>query len=373
MVARFKNAAHFYTQHFRREARKEIALMRALANGKPIVSYMGWTGFANLGDEILYKAHQELFPHMNVVSYRKSVFDKIYKLISRKDTLYKAAFLGGGTLINQSDSWINQIEQMEALGIPVYCLGTGVTENDFRAAHEKTSLAKWVKVLDRFNYVGIRGPYSQQLLQEAGFKEAEVVGDTALALAPATYDSNRESKVIGINFGLISENNIWGDKDEYTQNIVIIIKKLIKAGYTIHLLPVWDKDLPSNKALLEAVDSPNCLLISRFDSLENYQEELQKCSLFIGQKLHATIMACMLRIPSIMIEYQPKCRDFMASIDMERWVVKTSECKPDYILGLIDALQSHCETIQSTINSHVVSYKDTQIRIASEIENELLG
>ena len=71
-----------------------------------------------------------------------------------------------------------------------------------------------------------------------------------------------------------------------------IIKQLIGDGYTIHLLPVWNKDIPSNKALLKLVDSPKCKLICKFDTLKDYQTELQRCSLFLGQKLHATIMAC---------------------------------------------------------------------------------
>lgn len=373
MIKRLKNALLFYLHAAKRESAKELSLINALRNGKPIVAYLGWTGFANLGDEILYDAHVHLFPHLNIVPYRKSPLEKLYKIVFRKNRLFRAAFLGGGTLINQSDTWINQIQSLEDQGTPIFCLGTGVTENNFRASHEKTSLKKWTKVLSRFNYVGIRGPYSQQLLQGARFMKAQIVGDTALALSRPTYNSNSTSKIVGINYGLINENSIWGDKDEYTDNMISIIKQLIRDGYTIHLLPVWDKDIPSNEALCRVVNSPNCRVINNFKNLDDYQQELEKCSVFIGQKLHSTIMACMLRIPSIMIEYQPKCRDFMASIDMERWVAKTSECSPDYVVAMFNNLRTQYDSVQSTIDSHILDYRAMQHEQARKIEKNLLS
>lgn len=372
LATRIKNAAAFYAAEIKREGAKEVAIHRGIASKKPVVAYMGWTGHNNLGDEILYEGHLALFPRLAMVPFRKS------KLVATREkaagkTVYSAGFLGGGTLINQSDSWLKRIDFMQAKHVPIYCLGTGVTESTFRAKHERTSMDEWVKYLNTFKFVGVRGPHSARMLREAGFTDFTVTGDTALALAKPDFTPRKPGKVIGFNYGLVKENIIWGDTDEYTQNIVKTIKVLIKQGYEIHLLPVWDKDIASNKRLLELVDDPKCTMRLAFDSLANYRKELDQCSLFVGQKLHATIMACMERIPSIMIEYNPKCRDFMASVDMEAQVIKTSECTPEALLTKVAQLEKDYQTIQKTLNKHITHYRDLQYKTAQKIEDDLLA
>jgi polysaccharide pyruvyl transferase WcaK-like protein len=369
MLTRIKNAASFYKDEFKREGAKELAMLHAAATTKPAFAYMGWVGHNNLGDEILYEAHVALFPELHVVPFRPS---RLERAISRaqKHPVYRAGILGGGTLINQSSSWLDKIAVIQAQGLPVFCLGSGVTETSFRAGHEQTSMEQWVTALESFKFVGIRGPYSQKMLQDAGFTAAEIVGDTALSLAETTYTPRVANNVIGFNYGLVKENQIWGDGDTYTQNIVAAIKQLIKDGYEVRLLPVWDKDIPSNKALLKLVDDPKCTMRLAFDSLANYSRELEQCELFIGQKLHATIMACMRRIPSIMIEYQPKCRDFMASVDMEDYIIKTSECTPEALLALLARVQQNSVAIQQTLDERVMHYRTIQFAKAAELTRQ---
>jgi polysaccharide pyruvyl transferase WcaK-like protein len=371
IIKRIKNAAQFYVTDFIRESKKERRIMAGIASPKPSISYMGWTGHNNLGDELLYEAHVALFPDFNVVPFRKSALATAYRTVSRRPA-YVAGFLGGGTLINQSDSWLQRIAYLQAMGLPIYCLGTGVTEDTFRAGHEHTSMQEWVKVLATFVFAGIRGPYSKKMLEAAHFTNFTVTGDTALALAPATFSSRRPGKVVGFNYGLVKENQIWGDTDTYTQNVAATIKQLIARGYAVTLLPVWDRDIVSNKHLLELVNDKSCTMKLAFESHAAYQAELQKCDLFIGQKLHATIMACMERIPSIMVEYNPKCRDFMASVAMESYVIKTSECTPDTMLKTIRRLENNYSTIQKTLDKHIGHYRTLQYETAQRISSDLL-
>ncbi len=353
------------------EVKKERDILNALSANKPLVSYIGWTGHNNLGDEILYQAHQALFPRLSFVPYRAQSVAAVVRSLQGKQ-LYVAGFLGGGTLINQSPAWIRKIARLERQNLPIYCFGTGVTENEFRMAFEKTSIEEWTKTLARFDFVGIRGPRSMKLLKQAGFKKAQQIGDTALALAPAKAKKRPAGKVIGLNYGLVKENQIWGDADTYTDNMVATAKQLIAAGYELHLLPVWDKDIESNQKLLERINSPKCTMRLCFDSLENYTKELDQCSLFIGQKLHASIMACMERIPTIMIEYQPKCRDFMASVDMEDYVIKTSDCDPKTLMALTAKLEKNKSAVAKRLDERVSYYRALQYKLAKQIEDKLL-
>jgi polysaccharide pyruvyl transferase WcaK-like protein len=371
IAKRIKNAAQFYAADFIRESKKERQIVAGIVSAKPSISYMGWTGHNNLGDELLYEAHVALFPDFTIVPFRKSAFARAYQTVSRRP-VYVAGFLGGGTLINQSDSWLQRIAYLQTMGLPIYCLGTGVTEDTFRAGHERTSMQEWVKVLATFVFAGVRGPYSKKMLEAAHFTGFTVTGDTALALAPAAFTPRRPGKIIGFNYGLVKENQIWGDTDMYTQNVAATIKQLIAKGYTVTLLPVWDRDIASNKRLLEQVNDRNCTMKLAFDSHAAYQAELQQCDIFIGQKLHATIMACMERIPSIMIEYNPKCRDFMASVAMEEYVIKTSECTPAAMLTMIQRLEKNYSTVQTTLDKHITHYRALQYETAQRISKQLL-
>jgi len=52
---------------------------------------------------------------------------------------------------------------------------------------------------------------------------------------------------------------------------------------------------------------------------------LAKCELFLGEKLHACAMAAVAGVPFVSLEYQPKVRDFAASVGMESFTISTAE------------------------------------------------
>jgi polysaccharide pyruvyl transferase WcaK-like protein len=360
---RIANASSFYAKALKRGLGKETSMAKAaFSPSKTNAAYLGWTGHNNLGDEILLLAHQKLFPKLSIIPFQKSKLLSIYNKL--RDPYFSVGILGGGTLINQSDKWLDQICYLKQQGIAMFCLGTGVTEN----SPSKESLQHWVEQLQNFKFVGVRGPYSKKILESAGLKNSQVIGDTALALAPNDFNVRKPNKIIGINYGLTANSNIFGDLANYKEQIIATINMLINNGYTVHLLPVWSNDIPSNKDILSKVNNSHCKLICKFDTLNNYQAELNKCSLFLGQKLHSTIIACMLRIPSIMLEYQPKCRDFMASIQMEQYTLRTSNLTPDNVMRLIQSILEKYDEIQTTINKEVITYKNTQFKVAAEIQ-----
>lgn len=353
------------------ELQKEGEIMKGMRLGRPLVAYAGWTGHGNLGDDILFDAHKALFPRLTFVPFSSRPLANAFGKIMHKPT-YVAGFLGGGTLINQSPAWLQKMQYIHAQGLPIYCFGTGVTEDSFRLSFENTSLAEWAKGLKDFSYVGVRGPRSLALLKKAGFDNARIIGDTALALAPEKMKSHSYNGVIGFNYGLVKKTQIWGESQAYTQNVAKTIKRLITAGNEVRLLPVWADDIKSNEELLELVNSPKCTIRNAFSNLDSYTKELDECGLFIGQKLHSTIIACMERIPSIMIEYQPKCRDFMASIDMEDYIVKTSDVTPANILKKVAEMEKDYKNIRHALDNKVSGYRKRQYKISREIEESLL-
>jgi polysaccharide pyruvyl transferase WcaK-like protein len=154
---------------------------------------------------------------------------------------------------------------------------------------------------------------------------------------------------------------------------VQLIQSLIAEGKQVVLLPVCAEDVASNEAILSLVNSDSCKIKVSYDSLEEYNSALLECGLFIGQKLHATVLATILRIPSIMIEYQPKCRDYMASIDMENFVAKTSEFTVEWALDTLHHLEDHYYLVRLNLENQVAKFRGLQFDRAKKISQQVLA
>ena len=353
------------------EFSKELAIARALGAGKPLGAYIGWTGQGNLGDEVLYEAHQVLFPDLSLVPYRPDFTAKYARKFRSNLPTYLAGFLGGGTLINQSQTWLNRILDLQNRGLPVACLGAGVTPQEFQLSFEHTNLTQWIPALRKFTFLGVRGPHSQALLANAGL-EVAITGDPVLALAPQNIPAIKTNGVIGINLGVSAKTLMFGEPQQFLDNMVRIIKLLIKMDYQIRLMPVCDSDMASNTHVLETIDNPGCTLVKAYESFDTYTEQTKNCHLFMGQKLHATVLAVTQRIPSVMLAYQPKCDDFMASIGQDRNSVRTSEITPESVIEKIMQLENTHAQERSNLDAQVIRLRTKQREVANQVAQGFL-
>ena len=210
------------------------------------------------------------------------------------------------------------------------------------------------KILSSFLFFDVRGPISKKILLDNGLKNVVVVGDTALSLAPNTFKRKKYNKVIGINFGAVKGNSMWGHPDKFLRQMALLIKYLLLQNYKIILLPVWNDDLPSNKKVQKEINNKNCILINCGTDFGSYSKYIKECDIFIGQKVHSVVIACMFRIPSLMIEYGPKCKDFMASLNLERYTIKTLDFKLNIVKGHINNLIKNREKIQQKLNKKII-------------------
>jgi hypothetical protein len=328
--------------------------------GESITPYLGFVGYNNLGDEILFDAHRKLFPELNLVHYGGG------RLILKESRagglpMFRQAVLGGGTLIDHSDNWIRPVEKLISLGTRMFCLGTGVEDPSFMAWKSNDDVReRWVSALSEFDFVGVRGPLSRDVLKQAGLSNVEITGDTAMSLAPDRTERHVEPGLVGICYGDAASNHMWGDRATYREEMANTILALIEQGKRVELLPVWDIDIPSNMALLHAVSSPKCTMNKAFGSFHNYVRAVQQCEYFIGQKLHASVIAVLSRVPVIMLEYNPKCRDFMASLGLEKYVIKTSEYTADDCLQMASHLSDDCSLLEGPIDDQIRQYKSRQ-------------
>ena len=130
--------------------------------------------------------------------------------------------------------------------------------------------------------------------------------------------------------------------------------------------------MPACRRLEKKVKHPNCRLVKAYSSIDSYQEEVDKCDLFIGQKLHSTVFATMGRIPSIMLGYRPKCLDYMKSINMGKYHIRTDELTSKLLISKFTELHSNHVKISKDLDKQIMHYKVLQTKRAEEIKKAII-
>lgn len=358
-----------------RDAKDDWRTIKSIAAHNQFDGYIGWVGYGNLGDEALYEAHRLLFPALNFMPFRVTKPTRLFSALTGRTIPLRAAVLGGGTLINQSEIWLRQTRYAINMGVPVFCMGTGVASHNFwkyhPGVHDTQRLYDWKDVLSKFVFVGVRGPESLSLLKAKGI-DAEIVGDTAFSLPFSSAKSNRTfKKVVGINVGINAETAMWGNSQLFLLEIKKTVIKLLEDGFEVRLLPVWAKDVAVSLDVQQWVNSKRCRVIKAYDNYLMYADQVKKCDIFIGQKLHATIFATINNVPSIMLEYRPKCLDYMMSINMERYSVRTDKVKSEQLLALVYRLIDDRNSVRTELSVRANYFKDLQAKKAESI-NKLI-
>lgn len=288
---------------------------KVLKTSAPRMAYVGgWLGFKNLGDEALYSAMDRIFQRESLIPIHTYGLPWMPPVVSNP---FINAVLAGGTLINGSPGWHKVADQVFPQCTQSYVFGSGVQDPTLWQNNSSwhDTRAEWANTLKRCEYVGLRGPLSAQLISDAGFQDAEVIGDPVLIFANDHLDkpSQAVSGKVGLNIGQ-SSGNLWGTESQLVEKMAELATQLREAGFEVHWYVVWPNDMAIT---LEAAQKSNTteFIHEHYVDHNLFIEDVRTLSVFVGVKLHAVVLAICGLVPSIMLEYRPKCRDFMLSID----------------------------------------------------------
>jgi polysaccharide pyruvyl transferase WcaK-like protein len=319
--------------------------VQGAVGASPVVAYLGWAGRGNMGDDAILRAMEQAVPGATFTClplYPAETARFLVAPAGARRVRHGLFLLGGGTVIGRS-SWRMHVHV--GLGLvrtrPALMVGAGVEDPDFQGRHSCSGpgeLQRWTGILRAFESVTVRGPRSAELLADVGV-DARVVGDPALLLEPKAGASPPEPGVIGVNLGY--GDDIWGhDQVAVIRAVAGAVSQAIADGYSVRFLVANPEDLVHSQACAAFAGLGREPDIRITVDPEEFLTEVSQCQAFIGQRLHAVVLATAAAVPSVMLEYQPKCLDFMRSVGRAEWSVRTDALQPAVLAGMVGELAS---------------------------------
>lgn len=336
------------------------------------IGYIGWVGHHNLGDEALFSAFVKAFSEFAVEIIPSQRIKKLSwwrKLILK--SRYPAIALGGGTLVFAE--YVDVFRNAQKLANYTFLFGTGVEDAVFwKKFNRKWELKDWQTVLNKTNYIGVRGPHSQAMLKEIGVN-SEILGDLALIWSYEKFLSKKKNKHILLNLGT-SYNHVFGNEYDIFNTNYNLATELIKNNWKITIVSVWPED---NEVVMKfyekiaSLDRNNIYIITQLPSLENYFSIAEQVDIAIGFKLHSVVLAHCVGTPALMMAYRQKCIDYMASMDLSSFCHRTDQLDANILFNQITELYGQLKQQQEHLVYWTNYYKSKIIAKAKEISKEL--
>lgn len=345
---------------------------QALTCKKPCMAYVGgWQGANNLGDVAFYDCMKTLFHRFGFLQYRDT---RSIRLAAKMLPVFQNAVLSGGTVINRQIGTLLSAEQAIQLCRQFIVFGTGVANPSYWSSQTgwKSLLDRWKPILERCCFVGVRGPMSAEILKEIGIDDVEVVGDPVLPLASYKEDFalSYEPKTLGLNIGQ-SNGLVWGSEDEICLQAVNLAALAKKSGWKVEWFVVYPKDLQITRRAA-ALSETEAVIHEIYTSPKKYIDLISSSSVFAGMKLHSVIFATCAFVPSVMLEYRPKCLDYMKSIGHEAFNIRTDQFKGGEVWEIVREFDARRDHYSQALKKEVVALKERQASKAEELMTQII-
>jgi polysaccharide pyruvyl transferase WcaK-like protein len=321
------------------------------ASSQPGVTYIGWLGRQNFGDEAMLSAVQQLLPDATVG----------YDVADRR-----LLMLGGGTLINRL-TYLEALRRHDSPRLERVVFGTGVADPVYWDLTEPTE--GWVDYLDSCSYVGVRGPRSEALLREWGFGgELEILGDPGLSIQPAT-PTEKEDGLVVISPAW-TNGELWGEDDtKVFTAFADLVTEMRRQGREVAYMSCFPGDDRHIMEIMKQSNSLDARYVAAYDDHDGGIEILASAGVVVAERLHAAVVAAACGTPFVAVEYRPKIRDFARSVDQEDYVVRSDEVTSDNLAALITAVEA--EGIAARLHPAVDRYRERQRRVAEQLSSLL--
>ena len=313
----------------------------------PGVSYIGWLGRQNFGDEIMLRAVREMFPGARVG----------YEIPGAKLLL-----LGGGTLINRM-TYLESLRRHDSPRVERVVFGSGVADPDFWGITEP--IDQWIDFLDSCTYVGVRGPRSEAILRDWGYKgDLEILGDPGLSVQPTGSVVVDEGLVV-ISPAFTS-NELWGESDQRVFTALAdLVSGLRAEGRPVAYMSCFPGDDRFIMDIMRRSGTVDAEYIAAYADQEAGMELLARAGVVVAERLHAAVIAAAEGTPFVGIEYRPKIMDFARSVGQQDMVVRSDVVTAEQLEALVAKATDGEHSAR--LHQAVAGFRELQQRVASEL------
>jgi polysaccharide pyruvyl transferase WcaK-like protein len=332
----------------------------------------GYQGHRNLGDEALYAALKRLFSSGHFIDYNRGLLPhRIVRFLPRCDLMLMA----GGTLVGgQKESSYRWAKTCFTLAPHGIVFGSGVVSPEFTTAVLKQPAEiqkQWADIIKKCDYIGVRGPLSRGILEGWGIHNVEIIGDPVLSISQSKMPDARsiDNNLIGFNVGQAG-GNVWGNEGHIYEEFVKLAQIADKAGFRIRWFVVWPKDLAVTEQVVRNSGVP-ADICEIYEDYEKYMDIVSRANIFVGMKLHAVALATCAYVPSVMLEYNPKCRDYMDSIGQGEFTLRTDTFTAQQAWEIVEKLLANRSSVAKSLFEAVSKFRKLQSMRASEISVNL--
>ena len=336
------------------------------------ILYIGWIGFNNLGDELLWNIFRDTctkYLNKNQITVTPSLPGIDLKNLEPFDTIV----LGGGSLL--LPGYLQILQNALHKGKSVIIWGSGLDwieksnldllTSDKLFSLEQNFKQKDIDVLDevitRALFVGVRGPLTKKSIEimvgSEKAKKVKIIGDPALLLKQPTFNKPPK-KIIGINWGTTFNRLYGANEGVVEEQLVKAAKQLIKKGYKIMIYPVWGNDIPHCERLYNKINSPeNVILDKTLYTEQQLIEKLSPCTATVNFKLHANLLSLTANVPAIALGYRFKVFDYAALLGFENLVISTdSKQLTEEIVARVEMIEKNRSLILKQYHTNTQTY-----------------
>ncbi len=354
---------------------KELATFLSASRSSAL--YCGFVGWSNLGDEVLWEQIRSAFAPMRMVCAPPMAHGVRKKIVELKK--WERVILGGGTLIggnlpDGSNPFREHFRWFRSRARRAVAFGTGVGQVSDNPA-ENSWLLEWKPLLEEFEYIGVRGPISVRSLASIGI-DAELLGDPACLISQGPgFWSSPQGKVLGINVG-----EVHGRSDALKakeRNLVDVLSNLVhekaKNGWRIEFFVVTPSDCHVIDTIVRQSSLQDYKIHEIYSSGHQYINTVRNVTAFVGMKLHSVILAMCAGVPSVMISYSPKCRDFMMSVELDDLVVDLERADLESLNTKLDMIMMSGNKISEHTTKQMAHFRAKQLSRAKFIRSSLFA
>jgi len=336
-------------------------------SARPRLGYISGAGDANLGDEAMVEAAQQLFSAHTLVPLAYPRQEKRLEPIGLSGPrFWDGVIVSGGTLINPY--WHPQVKLAIEQEVPVWSLGTGVGSQGFPVP-ESVDLTPWQSILPRFLSLGVRGPLSQQRLEAIGITKAEVVGDLAFVLArPPIAPLNPSAFALNVYYPVRPEH---GDESfESLEELSRCVAKLVARGWRAVPVAMHRHDIEPIQRILDAAGL-SAIPIQLLPDFDSFYRVVSPCTLLVGVRLHAAILAFCAGVPPLVLGYRDKGLDFVRSVDWEEWYVPLDKAAPGEMEEKCQRLAAEALQLRPRVHQRATIWQKRLQQYADEVRQSL--